>query len=52
MKIDFKKVTERLIPVFEDAGQESIDLYKKGLKIEIKEDGSPVSGCKHAHDAR
>tara|TARA_X000000368_G_C22899548_1_gene653447 strand:- start:27 stop:803 length:777 start_codon:yes stop_codon:yes gene_type:complete len=43
MKIDFKKVTERLMPVFEDAGQESIDLYKKGLKIEIKEDGSPVS---------
>ena len=25
------------------AGQESIDLYKKGLKIEIKEDNTPVS---------
>ena len=43
MKIDFKKITEQLIPIFEEAGQESINLYKKGLKIEIKEDGSPVS---------
>ena len=43
MKIDFKKITEELIPVFNTAGLESIDLYKKGLKIEIKEDGSPVS---------
>ena len=43
MKIDFKKITESLIPVFDAAGQESINLYKKGLKIEIKEDGSPVS---------
>ena len=43
MKIDFKKITEELIPVFEAAGLESISLYKKGLKIEIKDDGSPVS---------
>ena len=43
MKIDFKKITEELIPVFDTAGLESINLYKKGLKIEIKEDGSPVS---------
>ena len=43
MKIDYKKITEKLIPVFEEAGQVSIDLYNKGLKIEIKEDGSPVS---------
>ena len=43
MKIDFKKITEELIPVFDKAGLESINLYKKGLKIEIKEDGSPVS---------
>ena len=43
MKIDYKKIVEELIPVFEVAGQESINLYKKGLKIEIKEDGSPVS---------
>ena len=43
MKFDFKKMTEELIPVFDTAGLESINLYKKGLKIEIKEDGSPVS---------
>ncbi|MDC3152338.1 3'(2'),5'-bisphosphate nucleotidase CysQ [Pelagibacteraceae bacterium] len=43
MKIDFKNITKELIPVFNIAGLESIDLYKKGLKIEIKEDGSPVS---------
>mgnify|MGYP001423645046 CR=1 FL=1 len=43
MKIDFKKITESLIPIFDEAGEESINLYKKGLKIEIKEDGSPVS---------
>ena len=43
MKIDFKKITEELIPIFDTAGLESINLYKKGLKIEIKEDGSPVS---------
>ena len=43
MKIDYKKVAEELIPVFEEAGRESIDLYNKGLKIEIKGDGSPVS---------
>ena len=43
MKIDYKKIAEELIPIFEEAGQKSIDLYNKGLKIEIKEDGSPVS---------
>ena len=43
MKIDFKRITEELIPVFDAAGLVSIDLYKKGLKIEIKEDGSPVT---------
>tara|TARA_B100000900_G_C20483602_1_gene676521 strand:- start:197 stop:973 length:777 start_codon:yes stop_codon:yes gene_type:complete len=43
MNFDFKKITEELIPVFESAGKESINLYKNGLKIEIKEDGSPVS---------
>ena len=32
MKIDLKKITKELIPVFEAAGLESIDLYKKGLK--------------------
>jgi 3'(2'), 5'-bisphosphate nucleotidase len=42
-KIDLKKIAESLIDTFNIAGQESIDLYKKGLKIEIKEDKSPVS---------
>ena len=43
MDLDFKKITEELIPIFNTAGKESIDLYEKGLKIEIKKDGSPVS---------
>ena len=43
MKIDLKKITEELIPVFDHAGLESIRLFEKGLKIEVKEDGSPVS---------
>ena len=40
---ELKKIAESLINTFNFAGQESIDLYKKGLKIEIKEDKSPVS---------
>ena len=40
---ELKKIAENLIDTFNFAGQESIDLYKKGLKIEIKEDKSPVS---------
>jgi 3'(2'), 5'-bisphosphate nucleotidase len=40
---ELKKIAESLIDTFNVAGQESIDLYKKGLKIEIKEDKSPVS---------
>ena len=40
---ELKKITENLIDTFNIAGQESIDLFKKGLKIEIKEDKSPVS---------
>ena len=40
---ELKKIAENLIDTFNIAGQESIDLYKKGLKIEIKEDKSPVS---------
>ena len=43
MTIDFKKITEELIPIFDQAGLESMSLYNKGLKIKIKEDGSPVS---------
>ena len=40
---ELKTISESLIDTFEEAGKISIDLYKKGLKIEIKEDKSPVS---------
>ena len=40
---ELKKIAENLIDTFNIAGQNSIDLYKQGLKIEIKEDNSPVS---------
>ena len=40
---ELRIITEGLIETFNTAGQESIDLYAKGLKIEIKEDNSPVS---------
>ena len=40
---ELKKIAESLIETFNIAGQESIDLYKRGLKIQIKEDKSPVS---------
>ena len=40
---ELKKIAENLIDTFNVAGQDSIDLYKKGLNIEIKEDKSPVS---------
>tara|TARA_B100000575_G_C23030800_1_gene593464 strand:- start:60 stop:842 length:783 start_codon:yes stop_codon:yes gene_type:complete len=44
MKIDeLKIISESLIDTFINAGEVSIDLYKKGLNIEIKEDRSPVS---------
>jgi len=42
-KNELKSIAESLIETFNIAGQESIDLYAKGLKIEIKEDNSPVS---------
>ena len=42
-KNELKNIAEGLLETFNAAGQESIDLYAKGLKIEIKEDGSPVS---------
>ena len=38
-----KKIAEGLIETFNIAGQESIDLFAKGLKIQIKSDNSPVS---------
>ena len=40
---DLKKIAEELIDTFNIAGKESIRLYNEGLKIEIKEDKSPVS---------
>ena len=40
---DLKTISESLINTFNDAGKMSIELYKKGLHIEIKEDKSPVS---------
>ena len=44
MNIDeLKKIAESLIETFDNAGKESIQLYENGLKIEIKEDKSPVS---------
>ena len=44
MKSDeLKFICENLIETFNKAGRESIDLYAKGLKIEIKDDKSPVS---------
>ena len=40
---ELKIISENLINTFNEAGKISMDLYKKGLKIEIKEDKSPVS---------
>ena len=42
-KNELKNIAESLINTFYVAGKESIDLYNKGLKIQIKEDNSPVS---------
>jgi len=42
-KSELKSISENLIDTFQKAGQLSIDLYKKGLEIQIKEDKSPVS---------
>jgi len=38
-----KTIVENLITTFKEAGLESINLFKKGLKISIKEDNTPVS---------
>ena len=44
MNIDeLKNIAESLISTFDTAGKVAMDLYDKGLKIEIKEDKSPVS---------
>ena len=42
-KEELKKIAINLIEPFNFAGKESINLYNQGLKIEIKEDNSPVS---------
>jgi len=38
-----KKITESLLETFNKGGQISLDLRKKGLKKEIKKDGTPVT---------
>ncbi len=43
IKSELKNIAERLIDTFNVAGKESIDLYEKGLQIDIKKDNSPVS---------
>ena len=40
---ELKKIAEELIETFNLAGRETIKLFQEGLKIEIKEDKSPVS---------
>ena len=40
---DLKILANGLIECFNFAGKESIRLFKEGLKIQIKEDNSPVS---------
>ena len=42
-KSELKSIAEKLIETFNFAGNESIKLYKEGLKIQIKKDKSPVS---------
>ena len=42
-KAELKKIAEGLIDTFIKAGVDTIKLYNEGLKIEIKDDGSPVS---------
>ena len=40
---ELKNIAEGLINIFNQAGQESIDLRVKGLEVKIKDDNSPVS---------
>ena len=42
-KNELKNIAENLVDTFNEAGKETIELYKKGLKIEIKKDNSPVT---------
>ena len=40
---DLKSIAEGLIETFQKAGKESIEIEKQGVKIKVKEDGSPVT---------
>ena len=40
---DLKIVAESLIDTFKEAGKESINIEKQGVKIKTKNDGSPVT---------
>jgi len=42
-KDELKSITKQLIETFNIAGEKSIDLFTKGLKVQIKDDNSPVS---------
>ncbi len=42
-KDELKSIAENLIDTVDLAGKQSINLFNQGLKIEIKEDNSPVS---------
>ena len=44
-KQELKNLAESLINTFNKAGDTSIQLFNEGLKIKIKEDGSPVSNA-------
>ena len=41
-KNELKNIAENLIDTFKKAGEESIELFDKGLEIQIKKDNSPV----------
>lgn len=44
MKInEIQKIIENLIPTFLKAGKESIDIFKKTLKVQTKDDNTPVT---------
>ena len=40
---DLKNIAQGLIETFKKAGDESIKIEKEGVKVKIKEDGSPVT---------
>ena len=40
---ELKLIAEDLIETFKKAGDLSIELYRNGLKVELKDDNSPVS---------